>query len=75
MRGTGLSFRYALAILAAALALILRYLLTPLLGNGKSLSHSLARRRFFRVVLRTWPVYRHDRIRNAGCLVLVSPPI
>jgi PAS domain S-box-containing protein len=34
MRNTGPSFRYALAIFAAAVALFLRYLLAPLLGNG-----------------------------------------
>ena len=33
MRKTGPAFRYALAILAAILALYLRYLLTPLLGD------------------------------------------
>jgi two-component system, sensor histidine kinase PdtaS len=34
MRNTGMAFRYAVAILAVALALDLRYLLTPLFGNG-----------------------------------------
>ena len=34
MRKTGLAFRYAIAILAVAFALYLRYLLTPLFGNG-----------------------------------------
>jgi PAS domain S-box-containing protein len=34
MRMTGLAFRYAAAILAVAFALYLRYLLTPLFGNG-----------------------------------------
>jgi PAS domain S-box-containing protein len=33
MRKSGLAFRYAVAILAGAFALYLRYLLTPLLGN------------------------------------------
>ena len=33
MRTSGLAFRYAVAILAVALALYLRYLLTPLYGN------------------------------------------
>ena len=34
MHNSGRSFRYALAIFAAFVALMLRSLLTPLLGNG-----------------------------------------
>jgi hypothetical protein len=41
MRTSGLAFRYAVAILAAAFALYLRYLLTPLLGKGTTVTATL----------------------------------
>ena len=63
--------RYALAVLAASIALLLRRMLTPLLGRELSLSHALGSNRFLRLVLWARPFDSHGVGRGRRDLVLV----